>query len=75
VLDSAALFLALAPESAPKVPARLCLRAGFICFHRVARTMGFDLPDEPDTIVSTLTYEEFLDAVAPAARGGLPDRA
>ena len=29
VLDSAALFLALSPQSAPEVPARLCLRSGF----------------------------------------------
>jgi len=31
VLDSAALYLALAPQSAPVVPARLCLRSGFVC--------------------------------------------
>ena len=34
VLDSAALFLALSPKAAPVVPARLCLRSGFICFPR-----------------------------------------
>jgi hypothetical protein len=64
VLDSAAMFLALSPEAAPEVPARLCLRAGFLCFNRVARAMGFDIPEEvaPGTEVS-LTYEEFLDAV------------
>src|SRR5487761_278804 len=48
VLDSAALFLALSPESAPEIPARLCLRGGFQCFDRVARAMGFDIPDQPD---------------------------
>jgi hypothetical protein len=64
VLDSAALFLALAPHSAPKVPARLCLRSGLICLDRVARSMGFDLPEEPDPAGDTsLTYQEFLDAV------------
>jgi hypothetical protein len=64
VLDSAALFLALAPDSAPTVPARLCLRGGFICFNRVARSMGFDLPYELDPAGGiTLTYQEFLDAV------------
>lgn len=64
VLDSAALFLALAPDSAPEVPARLCLRGGFECFDRVARSMGLDLPYEPDpTGGISLTYEEFLDAV------------
>jgi hypothetical protein len=65
VLDSAALFLALSPKSAPAIPARLCLRGGFQCFNRIARAMGFDIPDEadPDAGIS-LTYAEFLDAVA-----------
>jgi len=65
VLDSAALFLALSPKAAPVVPARLCLRAGFECFNRVARAMGFDIPAEPDADAGiSLTYAEFLDAVA-----------
>jgi len=65
VLDSAALFLALSPKSAPAIPARLCLRGGFQCFNRIARAMGFDIPDEadPDAGIS-LTYAEFLDAIA-----------
>jgi hypothetical protein len=64
VLDSAALFLALSPKSAPVVPARLCLRAGFMCFNRVAQAMGIDVPEEhgPASRIS-LSYEEFLDAV------------
>jgi hypothetical protein len=65
VLDSAALFLTLAPEEAPTVSARLCLRGGFQCFGRIARAMGLVIPEEADPegrIV--LTYEEFLDAVA-----------
>jgi hypothetical protein len=64
VLDSAALFLALSPGSAPVVPARLCLRSGFICFRQVARAIGFTVPEEPepgDRI--SLSYEEFLEAV------------
>jgi hypothetical protein len=65
VLDSAALFLALAPDSAPTVPACLCLRSGFICFNRIARAMGIYLPDDPDPARGiSLTYDEFLDAVA-----------
>ncbi|HEY1821415.1 MAG TPA: hypothetical protein VGG83_15935 [Trebonia sp.] len=65
VLDSAALILTLAPEEAPTVPARLCLRSGFRCLSRVARAMGIDVPDEanPDDGIA-LTYEEFLGAVA-----------
>jgi len=65
VLDSAALYLALAPQSAPVVPARLCLRSGFVCLRQIAEAMGFHIPDEPDPDAGiTLSYQEFLDAVA-----------
>ncbi|HTX27285.1 MAG TPA: hypothetical protein VME19_09735 [Streptosporangiaceae bacterium] len=65
VLDSAALFLSLSPRAAPEVPARLCLRSGWLCFDRIARAMGFDIPEEADPEAGiSLTYEEFLDAVA-----------
>jgi len=64
VLDSAALMLSLCPEAAPTVPARLCLRAGFLCFQQIARTMGVDFPEMPDRSYGiSVTYEEFLDAV------------
>jgi hypothetical protein len=64
VLDSAAMFLSLSPKAAPVVPARLCLRSGFLCFNRVGRAMGLDIPLEPDLDAGIqLTYEEFLDAV------------
>ncbi len=67
VLDSAALYLALSPESAPVVPARLCLRGGFECLTRVAQAMGLKVPDtdavDPATGIS-LTYEEFMHAIA-----------
>jgi hypothetical protein len=73
VLDSAALILCLAPEEAPTVPARLCLRSGFRCLGRIARAMGIDVPMEadPDGKI-TLTYEEFLDAVARMRDVGFP---
>ena len=64
VLDSAALYLALSPGSAPVVPARLCLRSGFTCFNRIAVAMGLEVPNErnlPHDI--SLTYQEFLVAV------------
>jgi hypothetical protein len=65
VLDSAALMLSLAPEKAPTVQARLCLRSGFGCMGRIARAMGFDVPMEADPNGEiSLTYEEFLDAYA-----------
>ena len=64
VLDSAALILTLSPKSAPVVPARLCLRSGFLCFRQIARAMGFDVPDEPDPNSQIrMTYQEFLEAV------------
>jgi hypothetical protein len=64
VLDSAALFLALSPKSAPVVPARLCLRSGFTCLNQIARAMGIQVPDEPDPSDRiSLSYQEFLDAV------------
>jgi hypothetical protein len=64
VLDSAALFLALSPNSAPVVPARLCLRGGFICLRQVACTLGYEVPDEPDPGGPiSLSYQDFLDAV------------
>lgn len=64
VLDSAALYLALSPKAAPTVPARLCLRSGFECMTRIALAMGLDVPEmaHPGD-ATTLTYEEFLDAV------------
>jgi hypothetical protein len=73
VLDSAALFLALSPKSAPVVPTRLCLRGGFQCFNRIARAMGVQLPDEPDPKGGiSLSYSEFLDAVARMREVGFP---
>jgi hypothetical protein len=49
---------------AADVPARLCLRSGFVCFREVASAMGFTVPDEPDPGGEiSLSYEEFLDAV------------
>ncbi len=72
VLDSAALFLALSPKAAPAVPARLCLRGGFQCFTRVARAMGLQVPIEPSGGEISLTYQEFLDAVARMREVGFP---
>jgi hypothetical protein len=73
VMDSAALILSLAPEQAPIVPARLCLRGGFSCLGRIARAMGFDVPEEADPEAGiTLTYEQFLDAVFRLQEVGFP---
>ena len=73
VLDSAALILTLAPEVAPTIPARFCLRAGFQCFGRIARAMGIKVSEEADPGAGiTLTYEEFLDAIARLKEVGFP---
>ncbi|HEY2575861.1 MAG TPA: hypothetical protein VGI74_06090 [Streptosporangiaceae bacterium] len=64
VLDSAALQLSLSPGTAPTVSARLCLRAGFLCFRDIAQAMGMDIPEAPDPGGEiSVTYEEFLDAI------------
>jgi hypothetical protein len=73
VLDSAALYLALSPKAAPVVPARLCLRSGFVCFAEVARAMGIDVPIEPDPSAGiALTYDEFVVAVDRMRRVDFP---
>jgi hypothetical protein len=64
VLDSAALMLALCPEAAPTVAARLCLRSGFLCFQQIARSMRIDFPEMPQASDGiSVTYEEFMDAI------------
>jgi len=73
VLDSAALYLALCPQAAPAVPTRLCLRSGLVCFGEVARSMGLPVPAEPDPDAGiSLSYDEFLDAVARLDEVGFP---
>jgi hypothetical protein len=59
--------------AAPVVPARLCLRGGFRCFNRIARSMGHNFPDEPGPDAGTsVTYEQFLEAVARMREVGFP---
>jgi hypothetical protein len=65
VLDSAALWMALAPSGAPAVQARLCLRMGFLALRSIAETVGLDVDHDPhpDTPLQ-LTYEEYLAGIA-----------
>jgi hypothetical protein len=73
VLDSAALMLSVAPDHAPTVPARLCLRSGFGCLSRIARAMNMAVPEEADPDASiSLTYQEFLEAIARMREVGFP---
>lgn len=63
VLDSAALYQSMCPESAPK-ETRLFLRMGFLCLRDIASVVGIDFdrdpfPDDP----IQLEYEDFLGAI------------
>ena len=59
VMDSAALFSAVAPDEVP-VQGRLCLTMGFRCLRELARTLGwpYDEDPRPDAGIA-LTREEF----------------
>lgn len=72
VMDSAALYLALAPERAP-TEARLCLRMGFLCLRDIASFLKVDFdPDPLPTDPITLTFEEFEAGIARALEIGFP---
>jgi hypothetical protein len=64
VMDSAALYSALAPEDVP-VQARLCLAMGFRCLQQLATTLGipFDPDPRPDSGIA-LSRQEFDDGIA-----------
>ena len=72
VLDSAALYLSLAPERAP-IEARLCLRMGFNCLRDIAEAVeiSFDPDPFPDDPIE-LSYEEFLGAFKKLEEVGFP---
>lgn len=77
VLDSAAIYVAVAPDQAPP-EARPCLRAGMIAFRTLARQAGpprrFDRPPEQvelDTPVN-ITLDQFIEAVDHIAAVGFP---
>jgi hypothetical protein len=73
VMDAAALHLALAPSSEPKLAPRLALRMGFVAMGQIARTMRQPVADEPDpdTPIS-LTYDDFRVATAMLREVGYP---
>jgi hypothetical protein len=61
VLDSAALWLALSPNRAPAVEARLALRMGFSMLRSIAAALGLDVDDDPDPDGELqLTYDDYL---------------
>ncbi len=72
VLDSAALYLALAPSHAPS-EARLCLRMGYTCLRDIAGTLGIAISDDPrPTDPVQLSEQEFAHAVGYIQSSGFP---
>jgi hypothetical protein len=72
VLDSAALYLALAPKRAPS-EARLCLRMGFSCLRAIGDAL--ELPYEPDPRPDDpilLTRADFQQAITHLEAAGFP---
>ena len=72
VLDSAALYLSFAPQAAPTVPARLCLRSGFECFTEIARAMRLKVPAPDPGEGISLRYKEFLDGLVTMQKVNFP---
>jgi hypothetical protein len=73
IAESHTTYLALSPESAPTVAARLCLRGGFQCFTEVARAMGLPAPEMADPAQGiSLTYEDFLQGIATLEKVNFP---
>ena len=72
VMDSAALYSALAPREVP-IQARLCLAMGFRCLQQLATTVGipFDPDPRPDAGIA-LSREEFDQGIARLQSVGFP---
>ena len=65
VLDSAALWMALSPGTAPQVEARLCLRMGFTALRSIAEAVGLEVDHDPDPDSPLeLMPEEYLAGIA-----------
>ncbi len=65
VLDSAALWLALAPSTVPAIQARLCLRMGFTALRSIADSLGLEVSADPDPDAPIqLSYDDYLEGVA-----------
>lgn len=72
VMDSAALFAALAPKRVP-VEARLCLRMGFGCLRSLALTIGIPYEEDPRPDAGiALSREEFDQGIARLQRVAFP---
>ena len=74
-MDSAALYLALCPSTAPS-QARLFLRMGFTGLRTIADALGirYDADPRPDAPI-TLGYDDYLRGVKRLKRHRVPARA
>lgn len=71
-LDSAAMFHALAPSTAPP-EARLFLRMGFTCLRSIADVLGISYDPDPLPVDPIeLTFEEFASALQRLEESGFP---
>ncbi|QGF25273.1 hypothetical protein Rai3103_14890 [Raineyella fluvialis] len=76
VMDAAALHLALAPHSDPKITARLMLRMGFETLNEMAKASKLAVPDlarlATHPLPISVTFEEFSQAAASLRSVGYP---
>ncbi len=76
VLDTAALFLSAVDIPVNDMPARLCLRAGYLALGRIADL--FDIPYHPNPsfpdVPISISREEFDEACAALEDAGVPLR-
>jgi hypothetical protein len=64
VLDAAALYLALLPNTSGLIQARLCLRGGFTCLGNIARALKVPIPEDADPSAGiSLSYNDFVEAI------------
>lgn len=72
VMDSAALWSAVAPDDLP-LQARLCLAMGFRCLRQLATTVGIPYEEDPRPDAGIqLTREEFNQGIARLEEVGFP---
>lgn len=72
VMDSAALFSAVAPDDLP-IEGRLCLAMGFRCLRQLASTVGIPYEEDPRPDAGTvITREEFDEGIARLQSVGFP---
>jgi hypothetical protein len=76
VMDAAALHLALAPSTEPKLTARLALRMGLETLNGMANALKLSVPDpetvDAETTSISVSYDDFTQAAALLRSVGYP---